>query len=105
MPVYQQVWQWQIVHYEENREDTSQDRKILRLQEQKSLTTASRICYHTSMNPCPCKDCKDRVVGCHSGCGKYAEFLVTDKAIKDAMKEQKKDENAYIRRVIKHLGR
>lgn len=57
------------------------------------------------MNYCPCKDCKDRVVGCHAECGKYAEFLVTDKAIKDAMREQKKDENAYIRRVIKHLGR
>lgn len=26
------------------------------------------------INPCPCKGCEERVLGCHSRCPKYLEF-------------------------------
>ena len=33
----------------------------------------------------PCKDCKDRVVGCHGKCEKYQEFKISHEAEKTAI--------------------
>lgn len=32
------------------------------------------------METCACKDCTDRVMGCHGTCEKYAEFLAKRQA-------------------------
>lgn len=29
------------------------------------------------VNPCPCRECDERYVGCHSRCPKYLEFRKT----------------------------
>ena len=40
------------------------------------------------MSNAPCKDCPDRVVGCHSTCEKYIEYRKErDKFLEERMKE------------------
>lgn len=37
----------------------------------------------------PCKDCTDRVLGCHGHCEKYAAFRAETERVKALVKEQK----------------
>lgn len=41
-------------------------------------------------NPPPCYGCQERVLHCHSNCGKYAEFKAKEEAINQARAEYKK---------------
>lgn len=36
----------------------------------------------------PCKDCPDRIVGCHSTCNKYKQYRVEQDAQNKAIREQ-----------------
>lgn len=36
----------------------------------------------------PCKDCKDRKVGCHSECDRYKQFTIENEKLKQYVKEQ-----------------
>lgn len=38
----------------------------------------------------PCKDCKDRFVGCHSSCDKYKEFRINLDEEREKTREEKK---------------
>ena len=42
------------------------------------------------MNKVPCKDCKDREIGCHSKCKKYLDFKKDLKKTKAKEKYEKK---------------
>ena len=41
------------------------------------------------MNQCPCQNCQERVVGCHSSCQKYIDWS----AEKSRLKDKRKNEN------------
>ena len=45
------------------------------------------------MNKVPCKDCKDREIGCHSKCKKYLTFKKDLKKAKAKEKFEKKIED------------
>lgn len=54
----------------------------------------------------PCKDCQDRVLGCHSVCEKYKTFLVENEKRKEAIwKDKEINEHfkhiASMRRVLR----
>lgn len=36
---------------------------------------------------CPCKDCPDREVGCHSGCDRYAEWCQRRRKLHEQIRE------------------
>lgn len=35
--------------------------------------------FHYNPNSCPCRDCKERAVGCHGTCQKYKDWQATRK--------------------------
>lgn len=43
----------------------------------------------------PCKGCKDRILHCHSSCGKYSRYLSDMRIIKDKILAEK-DEQTFI---------
>lgn len=45
------------------------------------------------MNCAPCEDCKDRRVGCHAECEKYARFYAENEARKEAYRKDKQAMN------------
>lgn len=55
----------------------------------------------------PCKDCTDRMIDCHSGCGKYLAY----REVRDAMLKDRKEKNdigdyckkAVIKTKFKHV--
>ena len=52
--------------------------------------------------PCsPCKECADRLAGCHSTCGKYADWVEEEKAINDKILAAKATENLKAENEIK----
>jgi len=44
----------------------------------------------------PCKDCKDRAVGCHSACKKYLDFKKTADETKEKIRKDKLDNGLYL---------
>lgn len=55
---------------------------------QSIITTKSQKISKTKI-PCPCKqDCKDRVVGCKSNCGKYKIYEAVMKRKEEISKER-----------------
>lgn len=40
----------------------------------------------------PCLDCKERILGCHTGCGKYIEFRKSLDDYNIAVKKMNRDE-------------
>ena len=44
----------------------------------------------------PCKDCKERHLGCHAGCKKYAEFKAKAEKNKDAYHKTNHDILSYV---------
>lgn len=52
------------------------------------------ISFNRTFNPtgCPCKDCGKRQSGCHSHCGKYAEWK---KGVEDANERRRADMDRY----------
>lgn len=38
---------------------------------------------------CPCKDCKDRQVNCHSNCKKYIEWSIKNEELRKKVLENK----------------
>lgn len=45
---------------------------------------------------CPCKDCKERHLGCHGGCKKYAEYKAQVEKNKDAYHKANHDILSYV---------
>lgn len=45
------------------------------------------------MSYAPCKDCKDRRVGCHAECEKYARFYAENEARKEAYRKDRQAMN------------
>jgi hypothetical protein len=43
----------------------------------------SQITYGYKRTNAPCKDCKDRYIGCHGKCERYAEFKEEGERIKE----------------------
>lgn len=53
---------------------------------------------------CPCKECTDREIGCHSKCSKYADWKTEHEKIKNIINKKTLDrvrERDYIRESIK----
>lgn len=48
------------------------------------------------MTECPCRDCKERVLGCHSICLRYAEW---------SRKNEEERERLYKQKYLKTIGR
>lgn len=49
------------------------------------------------MSNAPCKDCPDRVVGCHSACEKYIEYRKErDKFLEQRMKETRLRDDLWV---------
>lgn len=46
---------------------------------------------------CPCKDCQDRKIGCHSSCIKYKEFHEEREEIRE-VKALERVSSTYIRK-------
>lgn len=44
----------------------------------------------SNISSCSCKGCKDRHIGCHGDCKKYAEFRRKTEKANKLMREQKK---------------
>ena len=44
----------------------------------------------------PCKDCGDRVIGCHSTCDKYKQFLDERKEYVQKVKACRRKDREYI---------
>lgn len=57
------------------------------------------------MRPSPCKDCQDRVVGCHSKCEKYATYRAGVEKDKKRRNEMKAIDDAEISAKIRTRGR
>ena len=45
---------------------------------------------------CPCKNCPDRYIGCHSSCNKYISYKTELENFKDKVKKAKDKEIAFI---------
>lgn len=45
---------------------------------------------------CPCKECVDRKVGCHSVCGKYKAFTETQRKKNECIRKQKEALSEYL---------
>lgn len=56
----------------------------------------AEIVYSNPSKQSPCKECKDRYMGCHSVCGKYAAYRAALEEEKEFDKFDK-DCEAYIR--------
>lgn len=54
---------------------------------------------------CPCKDCTDRHLNCHSACDAYAQYSNERRHVCEESRQQSNDHFAYIERVIKHKRR
>ena len=57
---------------------------------------------------CPCRNCADRLVGCHGCCTKYAEWCAQRRQKADDMKKVKdaeRDEWEYIQKAAKRMKR
>ena len=48
----------------------------------------------------PCKDCGDRMVGCHSTCPKYGEFYIQNEKRKERMHQEAEYRNSTIERIM-----
>ena len=53
----------------------------------------------------PCKDCKDRQIGCHSKCEKYLEFKKQNDEIKRKQRIEKQAEYDYWVSIINNKKR
>ena len=53
----------------------------------------------------PCKDCSDRVVGCHSTCEKYKAAKVDHKEKKEQIYQQKKIEDGMDNYVFSKIAK
>lgn len=47
------------------------------------------------MNNAPCKDCPDRLVGCHSTCEKYITFAKEKRQQNEIIKKAKHEESLF----------
>lgn len=48
------------------------------------------------MTKAPCKDCKDRHLGCHDTCEKYLEFKHENETYKNLVREINRERNLHI---------
>lgn len=48
------------------------------------------------MTQAPCKDCKDRQLGCHDKCNKYLGFKIENEKTKNMIRESKREHNLHI---------
>ena len=53
----------------------------------------------------PCKDCPDRVIGCHSHCEKYAEYKRVNNEYNKSLREARLREDDYNGFRIGSLGK
>ena len=49
-----------------------------------------------SYNNAPCKDCKDRYLGCHDKCDRYKEFKSRKTALNEVIRKAKQEESFEI---------
>ena len=55
---------------------------------------------------CPCRNCADRVIGCHGSCMKYTDWCVQRRQKADDLKKVKDAERAeweYIQKAAKRM--
>lgn len=49
----------------------------------------------------PCKNCSERVMLCHSNCGKYKEFKSNMQAVSDAREDYKAKKNLCFESMVR----
>ena len=45
-------------------------------------------------NDNPCRDCTERIIGCHSTCNRYSEWSAEHKRQKDEIRRKRDEHNA-----------
>jgi hypothetical protein len=40
------------------------------------------------MNQCPCINCQERIIGCHSSCQKYKDWSAEERRLKEEYKKK-----------------